>query len=98
VTDEVLYSGNPPSWCNADDSLAVVQDELRTVTMTICPRTFTSVRAGSSQTIEESLKQENIQKANTLLDEVAPRSITFLHELFHLIIGNEETPDEACKY
>lgn len=63
-------------------------------TITLCQGSFSepgySVKLGSKSPLVG-------QRGGRKLTDVLPRSATLYHELFHLVLGNDPTPDVTCK-
>jgi hypothetical protein len=68
--------------------LGATQQQTNTKTITSCPSTLTNrgVDGLGSAT----------PKARLLVMKVLPRSATLYHELLHLLLSHDETPDTAC--
>ena len=70
--------------------------ELRTEALIMCPSSF-EIKPGSRPgrtTVIGDTKANNKQN----LDELEPRSLTFLHEVIHVVRGNAATIPERCMY
>ena len=75
---------------------AMLTFELRTEALIMCPSSFeikSGSRPGRTRVIGDT-------KPNTRqnLDELEPRSLTFLHEVIHVVRGNAATIPERCMY
>ncbi|RHZ46088.1 uncharacterized protein CDV56_104539 [Aspergillus thermomutatus] len=75
------------SYCTTSNkNMGATQQQTNPNTITLCPSTFTNhdgVDGLGSAT----------PKAGLSIMKVLPRSATLYHELFHLVLGNDETPD-----
>lgn len=74
-------------FCAANPStLAVTQEITTPKTITFCLRAF--ARTPLLPLLEPTIDSD--------LVKLLPKSSTLLHELFHLVLGNAETPDGSC--
>lgn len=90
---QYVFDGNyrGKTYCTASkDNLGATQDQTLPSTVTLCPSSFTNEKA------QESLGAA-VPKVGLPMAEILPRSATFYHELFHLLVGNAGTPDITCK-
>jgi hypothetical protein len=71
----------------ASGELSMTQGNTQPSTVTLCPRAFT--RAG----VQTDL---GVDAQGKKLSDVLSKSATLFHELFHLVIGNEDTIDATC--
>ncbi|KAJ5622947.1 hypothetical protein N7490_011552 [Penicillium lividum] len=87
---DINYRGK--TYCTVSNShLGATQHEMTPSSITLCPSAFTNDKAG------ETLGDKEPAKGLSITD-ILPRSGTFYHELFHLTIGNEQTPDITSTY
>ena len=76
--------------------IAMLTPGLRAEALIMCPSSFElkpGSRPGRTRIIGDT-------KPNTRqnLDELEPRSLTFLHEVIHVVRGNAATIPERCTY
>ncbi|KAI9042402.1 uncharacterized protein KD926_005480 [Aspergillus affinis] len=76
------YDGKTP--CTSG-SVGAAQDQTRPSTITLCPAAFTNP--------EGSVTLGSKTPRNKVITDVLSRSVTFYHELFHLVLGSVDTPD-----
>lgn len=105
--DEVVSNGYVPYWSEelkqyvfdsdyggktpcTSDSVGAAQDMTRPSTITLCPLGFSNTAGGSVTLGSKTPKNKGIM-------DVLSRSVTFYHELFHLVLGSADTPDTTCK-
>jgi hypothetical protein len=91
------YLGTPPSWCNslpADPHFAITLTRLLQDSITICDYAFT-VNAEPFETNANGMASAAAQTLNSPLRQTSPRGLTLLHELVHLVLTPEKTPDTA---
>jgi hypothetical protein len=91
-------------FCNVQGHHAAVQHQTPISTLTLCPEGFgTDNGALSNSNVKKirsvalkpkTLKAKRERKDQTL-SHVLPTSITMFHELFHLVLGNEDTTPEG---
>ncbi|KAF9237797.1 hypothetical protein DTO013E5_10205 [Penicillium roqueforti] len=80
------------TYCTVSNShLGATQHETTPSSITLCPSAFTNDKAG------ETLRDKEPAKGLSITD-ILPQSGTFYHKLFHLTIGNEQTPDITSTY
>lgn len=79
------YGGK--TYCTeSNQNLGVAQDQTVPSTITLCPSAFTNSQA----TANLGSKAPAVRMS---IDNVLPQSGTFYHELFHLVLGSQDTPD-----
>lgn len=72
-------------------NLGAAQDNtLKGATITLCPLSFTNPAASANLGSTKPVKDISIET-------ILPRSGTFYHELFHLVLGTADTPDLTCE-
>ena len=80
--DDELFPGDPPSWCNGHEYWALTEDRgLPQASVTICPASFVTPK------FKDTLVDVANPALGTPLDNVQVKSLTLLHELFHLLGG-----------
>ncbi len=85
------YQGNPPSsYCGVKGSLGGTQTGIFPNTITLCPLSFTNTISAATLGSRRPGVGTNIQK-------LLPRSVTLLHETFHLVLGTQNSIDASCK-
>lgn len=72
------------------DNLRATQEQTIRSTVTLCPYSFTT------RNFVDGLGSKKPTKGMAL-GKVLPRSATFYHEMFHLVMGTADTPDITCK-
>jgi hypothetical protein len=91
------YLGTPPSWCNAptgETRFAITEARQKRDTITLCPVAFT-VMAEPFETIALAMASPLVGQLRTGLGLTSPRGLTLFHELIHLVMGPDNTPDTA---
>jgi hypothetical protein len=81
------YKGK--TYCSSQSNLGATQEQTTPKTITICPKGFTNPNAPVALGDKEPKGLE--------IASILPRSATLYHELFHLVLGNKNTPDVTCK-
>ncbi|KAJ5413885.1 hypothetical protein N7509_000512 [Penicillium cosmopolitanum] len=74
--------------CGASGELGVTQGTTASRTVTLCPRAFTRTDVQTDFGVDAQGKK---------LSDVLSKSATLFHELFHLVIGNDDTIDATYK-
>jgi hypothetical protein len=95
------YPQKPIGYCSAPDALAATQDHTTPKTLTICPKSWQNVDRLRVHILTPVRKDQiRTQKRKTQsLHDITPGATTLFHELFHLVLGNEETtPSSNEKY
>lgn len=93
------YGGTTAGFCSQTSNKGVTQSQTSPNSITLCPRSFT---AGTRVTIPGTINavpNANIAAGNTantvqlgtFINNADP--VTLYHELFHLILGTDNTPD-----
>jgi len=96
------YPGNPPSWCNGgaldppENRFALTETRQLKDAMTMCEDAFTTT-SEPYETISDALNGPEVKATGQWLNNASPRSLTLLHELIHLVMGPDDTPDIATK-
>jgi hypothetical protein len=72
-------------------NLAATQQQTIPNTVTLCPNSFSNTRAVDG--LGSAAPQQGLP-----IMKILPRSATIYHELFHLTIGNDWTPDITCEF
>jgi hypothetical protein len=70
-------------------NLGVTKKQTTCRIVTLCPDSFRN----SQNTVSLSSRSPKSQQTT----KVVPRSATLYHELFHLVLGNDHSPDFTCK-
>jgi hypothetical protein len=70
-------------------NLGATQEQTTRRTVTLCPDGFKN----SLNTVSLGSRSPKSQQ----ITKVVPRSATLYHELFHLVLGNDHSPDFTCK-
>jgi hypothetical protein len=73
--------------CGASGELGVTQGVTEPKTVTLCPRAFTRTDVQTDFGVDAQGKK---------LSDVLSKSATLFHELFHLVLGNDDTIDATC--
>ncbi|KAF7712263.1 Uncharacterized protein PECH_003752 [Penicillium ucsense] len=76
---------------NSAQNLGASQEQTRPNTLTLCPRSFKS-------TVKRAKLGNTAPKARMALANVLPQSGTFYHELYHVVLGNDQTPDLSYQW
>ena len=83
--------GRGKTYCTVSkDNLGATQEQTARSTVTLCSSSFTT------RYFVDGLGSKKPTKGMAL-GKVLPRSATFYHEVFHLVMGNADTPDITCK-
>ena len=99
------YPGDPRSYCNVDmtkpakdceNHFGLTLTKMLEDSLTICPVAFTET-AEPYDTIADAVQSDMVKGSRRTLRNNAPRSLTLLHELVHLIGEPENTLDNACE-
>jgi hypothetical protein len=86
-------------WCNAptgETRFAVTTDNMLRDSIMLCPPAFTAA-AEQFETVSDCQNSPNAAAAGNYLHQTSPRSLSLLHELFHLTMGHAKTPDTGSK-
>lgn len=92
-------NGNFRTWCVSkpgDTRFAQTQTNMDTPFVMLCPSAFTG-EAAPWETLDDVLADPSSNKVQKELDDMAPRAVTLMHELVHLIEGPDETEDIASR-
>jgi hypothetical protein len=73
--------------CASSRELGVTQGLTDPSTVTLCPRAFTRTGVETNFGVDAQGKK---------LRDVLSKSATLFHELFHLVIGSDDTIDATC--
>ncbi|KAL4796922.1 hypothetical protein BDV19DRAFT_387792 [Aspergillus venezuelensis] len=88
--------GSGGGFCTGSNNQGGTQHMTTPSTITLCPISFTS---SSDHTPKlGSRSPANGQKGGIKLPKILPRSVTLYHELFHLVLGSEATPDATYEW
>jgi hypothetical protein len=92
------YSYRPGGYCSVRGHKAVFSELLTPHTLTLCPSVFTDTRTLADITITplastriSSRDPSQIPTDAQRLSSVLPASTTLFHELFHLVLGNDNS-------
>jgi hypothetical protein len=91
------YLGNPRSWCNApagETRFALTEARQKRDAITLCPAAFTNA-AEPFETIALAMASPLVGQLGTGLGLTSPRGLTLFHELIHMVMGPDSTPDTA---
>ena len=85
-------------FCDQANNLAITDDsdDVDPSAIIMCPQSF-QLQPGQWPARTDSLGSKKPIKDQSL-DELQSRSVTFLHEMVHLVLGNEETRDKGKEY
>ena len=88
---DISYRKGKTFCTDSGGNLGVTQDQTIPSTVTLCPRSFKSK-------VKLAKLGNTAPKARMALANVLPQSMTFYHELYHVAIGNQQTPDLSCEF
>ncbi|KAH7303622.1 hypothetical protein B0I35DRAFT_484990 [Stachybotrys elegans] len=101
------YYGKDKGYCTSTGSGAATQHVTPASTITLCPTSLGTTNGALSNKRVVKLRSPGLtpkrrdatQVGDQQLNKLYPTSITLFHELFHLVLGNEETvPDGGEVY
>ncbi|KAL4956427.1 hypothetical protein BDW69DRAFT_203132 [Aspergillus filifer] len=94
LADEDYENGG--GFCIPSSNQGATQHMTTSSTITLCPISFTS--SSDHSTKLGSRSPANGQKGGVKLPKILPRGVTLFHELFHLVLVNEDTPDATYEW
>jgi hypothetical protein len=74
-------------------NMGATDDNLQPNTLTFCPQNW-----GNAARYPNMFQFPDVTAEGVSMEEYTVEALTFLHEMFHFALENENTPDTACEF